>query len=158
MTYYHVFIRTQGDAGLRPFLKDLAPRDVKTRFVTPYLRNEKLASNGLIVPVDALLEVRVVASAKAFGPEYSEACEKAREARKRKPPIPGVLMLNVGLMENEMAEMLPNVTDKFLHGRPPGAGLRKGPLHLVSENPTLSAIIAALAVFAFGYFFGLRAA
>lgn len=152
MTYYHVFIRTPGDAGLRPFLKNLAPRDVKTRFVTPYLRNEKLASNGVIVPVDALLEVRVVASAKAFGPEYSEACEKAREARKRKPPTPGVFILDLGLMEEDMAEMLPNVTEKFLHGRPPGAGLRKGPLHLVSENPTLSAIIAALAVGAYAFF------
>ncbi|WP_288254198.1 hypothetical protein [uncultured Hydrogenophaga sp.] len=154
MIYHHVYIRDDS-ADLRLFLADQTASAVRRRVAKPYKRNGSLVSDGRIVHVPSLREIRIVTSTvpfdEALAAERKWAWERA-EAHNRQD---GAVRIGPPLLDhNDIVHVFEDVTVSFLKDAEPGATLRQGMLERVTAHPLISNLLSGLVGWAIGYYLG----
>jgi hypothetical protein len=151
MPYHHLLIRESDDGPFTLFMWNVTEKDLEWRIVGPYRASSLFSNEGKIRRIDGLREIKIVASDAVFADENLKAFAWHKDhwidvTESRRPPLPTV---------EQVAEQLPDVTSKVLHGVEVGGPPRKGALLRISENPLISTVVGTLAGIAIGYYLGV---
>lgn len=148
MPYFHVFIRETGQDELRLFMRDMSDADVRNRVLRPYRKSGSLVADGEIIPIASIRQFKIVKSETTFSSRYSQYfgvhMRKQKEMQSKLPP--GGIFISPGPREHDLISLMDDTTEEFLRDEEPGTGARPGIWAKLTENATLSAIVAGVVV------------
>lgn len=156
MSWFHVFVRQEGDAALRLLASDLAEEDVRRQIVKPYRRGTSLVHGGTIIPVASLRGMTICKTELTFQEAYSAAHAEHSKQMEEINRGGGVYFISAGPGHDDMAEVFPIVTDHFLRGKEPGDAARPSVLLAITNHPVVSTVVGGVVLAGAVYFLGWK--